>query len=116
MKENPTGILVIRASPPAGGVEDKTFGGLVSIGLRSVGLLQAEVSRNDLENTGLINDALLARDRMWQELTQAGNSPEEVLRLLAPLDAPVARHRFVPVPTIQPNGSASGRGRVCHDG
>ncbi|WP_067733820.1 patatin-like phospholipase family protein [Novosphingobium naphthalenivorans] len=102
MKENPTGILVVRASPPAGGAEDKTFGGLVSIGLRSVGLLQSEVSRNDLENTGLINDTLLARNRMWAELTQAGHSPEEVLRLLSPLDETVARYRFVPVRTIEP--------------
>ncbi|MCJ2186644.1 patatin-like phospholipase family protein [Novosphingobium beihaiensis] len=102
MKENPTGVLVIRASPPAGSVKDKSFGGLVPIGLRSVGILQSEVSRNDLANTGLINDTLVARNRMWEELTQAGNSPEEVLRLLAPLDQTVARYHFVPVRTIEP--------------
>ncbi|MCT2397999.1 patatin-like phospholipase family protein [Novosphingobium mangrovi (ex Huang et al. 2023)] len=102
MKENPTGVLVIRASPPPGSVKDEDFGNLISIGLRSVGILQAEVSRNDLANTGLINDLLAARDRMWAELTAAGNSPAEVERLLAPLDATVARYRLVPVRMIEP--------------
>ena len=107
MRENPTGVLVIRASPPPGSEEDKTFEGLVPIGLRSVGILQSEVSHNDLENTGLINDTLLARNRMWTELSEAGNSPAEVQRLLAPLDATVARYRFVPVRTIEPDKNYS---------
>ncbi|SFG50259.1 NTE family protein [Novosphingobium sp. CF614] len=102
MKENPTGILVIRASPPPGSVKDQTFGSLVSIGLRSVGILQSEVSVNDVEHAGLINDLLDARGRMWTALSGAGHSAAEVQQLLAPLDGTITGYRFVPVRKIEP--------------
>lgn len=63
---NPTGVLVIRASPASKPASSKCFGALIPIGLRAVNLLQSEVSRNDLANTSLINDMLGARaDICW---------------------------------------------------
>lgn len=102
MKENPTGILVIRASPAPRSVKEKSFGGLIPIGLRAVGILQAEVSRNDLENTALINDMLSARAQTAAGLAAAGHYPADVARLIGPIDAVVARYQFVPVRTIEP--------------
>ena len=99
---NPTGVIVIRASPVAKSGTTKTFGGLIPIGLRSVNLLQAEVSRNDLANTSLINDMLAARDQIFRALEANGSSANEASRLLLPLDVQLSRYRFAQVRVIEP--------------
>lgn len=99
---NPTGVIVVRASPNKGNATTKRFGGLIPIGLRATGLLQAEVSRNDLANTALINDMLAARDDLFAALEAKGTSASEAARLLRPLDLQLARYRFAQVRVIEP--------------
>lgn len=99
---NPSGVLVIRASPVSKPTSTKHFGGMIPIGLRSVNLLQSEVSRNDLANTSLINDMLAAREQMFTGLEAAGISATEATRLLLPLDKQLANYRFAQVRVIEP--------------
>lgn len=99
---NPTGVLVIRASPASNPASGKFFGGLASIGLRSVSLLQSEVSRNDLANTGLINDMLAARDQLFAALEASGISGAAASKLLLPFDRQLAQYRFAQVRIIEP--------------
>jgi len=99
---NPTGVLVIRASPVSNPAANKHFGGLIPIGLRAVNLLQSEVSRNDLANTSLINDILAARDQMFAALEASGVSGTEASRLLLPLDRQISQYRFAQVRVIEP--------------
>lgn len=100
---NPTGVLVIRASPVSQPASTKNFGGFISIGLRSVNLLQSEVSRNDLANSSLINDMLAARDQLFTALEASGRSAAEASRLLLPLDKQLARYRFAQIRVIEPS-------------
>ncbi|OYY68166.1 patatin-like phospholipase family protein [Sphingomonas sp. 28-63-12] len=102
MELNPTSILVIRASPATKLATNKKFGGLIPIGLRAVNILQAEVSRNDLSNTGLINDLIAARKAMLAQLLATGISGVAASRLLLPLDTEISKYRFVPVKVIEP--------------
>ena len=99
---NPSGVLVIRASPRSNPASGKFFGGLASIGLRSVSLLQSEVSRNDLANTSLINDMLAARDQLFTALEASGVSGTAASKLLLPLDRQLAKYRFAQVRIIEP--------------
>jgi NTE family protein len=99
---NPTGVLVIRASPTSKPATTKTFGGIIPIGLRAVNLLQSEVSRNDLANTALINDMLAARDQMFGALQAAGISGAAASKLLLPLDKQISKYRFAQVRVIEP--------------
>lgn len=99
---NPTGVIVIRASPASKSTTTKHFGGLIDIGLRAVNLLQSEVSRNDLVNTSLINDMLAARDQMFTALEAKGTPANEAARLLLPLDNQISRYRFAQVRVIEP--------------
>lgn len=99
---NPSAALVIRASPAPKSSTTKNFGGLVSIALRSVDILQSEVSRNDLANTSLINDMLAARDQVFRDLEATGHSGVEATRLLLALDRQIAAYRFAQVRVIEP--------------
>lgn len=99
---NPTGVIVIRASPASGSPSTRKYGGLIEIGLRAVNLLQSEVSRNDLMNTSLINDILAARDQMFTALEASGTPANEAARLLLPLDNQISRYRFAQVRVIEP--------------
>lgn len=99
---NPTGVLVVRASPVSKTNVTRNFGGLIPIGLRSVNLLQSEVSRNDVANTALINDMLAAREQMFAALEAAGSTASEASRILLPLDKQLARYRFAQVRVIEP--------------
>lgn len=99
---NPTGVLVVRASPVSKTATTRNFGGLIPIGLRAVNLLQSEVSRNDLSNTALINDMLAARDQMFAALEANGSTAVEAGRLLLPLDKQLAKYRFAQVRVIEP--------------
>lgn len=104
---NPTGVLVVRASPANKSDTTKNFGGLIPIGLRSVDLLQSEVSRNDLANTALINDMLAARDQMFAMLEADGHTANEANRILLPLDKQLSRYRFAQVRVIEPEETFS---------
>jgi len=99
---NPSGVLVIRASPVSKPAKKKKFGGLIPIGLRTVGLLQSEVSRNDLANTSLINDMLAARDQMFKLMEAAGISATQASKLVLPLDKQLSNYRFAQVRVIEP--------------
>lgn len=103
---NPSGVLVIRASPRPGSgsgtAKAKRYGGLVSIGLRAVDILQSEVSRNDLQNTQLINDMLAARDQMFTSLEASGHTATEAARLLAAFDRQLAKYRFAQIRVLEP--------------
>ncbi len=99
---NPTGVLVIRAAPTSKPSTTKFFGGMIPIGLRAVGLLQSEVSRNDLANTSLINDMLAARDQLFTGLEAAGISATDASRLVLPLDKQLSNYRFAQVRVIEP--------------
>ena len=99
---NPTGVLVIRASPVSKSATVKNFGGLIPIGLRAVNLLQSEVSRNDMANASLINDMLAARDQMFAALEADGHSANEANRVLLPLDHQLSKYRFAQVRVIEP--------------
>jgi len=99
---NPTGVLVVRASPVSKPGTARIFGGLIPVGLRAVNLLQSEVSRNDLANTSLINDVLAARDQMFATLEANGSTATEASRLLLPLDNQLAKYRFAHVRVLEP--------------
>lgn len=99
---NPSGVLVIRASPRPGTAKNKKFGNLISIGLRAANILQSEVSRNDLQNTQLINDMLAARDQMFTALEAAGHTATEAAKLLAALDRQLSEYRFAQIRVLEP--------------
>lgn len=102
MELNPTGVLVIRASPPPNALKDKPFNGFIPIGLRAAGILQSEVSINDLANARLINDMIAARTRTAWLLQEAGHDAVQVRDLIAPIDQTMARYHFVPLCKIEP--------------
>ncbi len=99
---NPSGVLVIRASPATNIEPPKHYDSLVPIGLRAVNLLQAEVSRNDLQNASLINDMLAARDKLFTGLEAAGIPAAQASKLLLPLDTQLAKYRFAQIRVIEP--------------
>lgn len=99
---DPSGVLVVRASPSNKPSKVKSYDGAVSIGLRAVGLLQSEVSRNDLASTTLINDMLAARDQMFTRLQSTGMSGTQATRMLEALDKQIAKYRFAQVRVIEP--------------
>ena len=99
---NPSGVLVIRASPSSKLDSPKHYDSMVPIGLRAVNLLQSEVSRNDLQNTSLINDMLAARDRLFTGLEAAGIPAVQASALLLPLDTQLSKYRFAQVRVLEP--------------
>ena len=102
MEMNPRGIIVIRASPKPEPGAVRTYGDLIQIGLRAVGILQSEVSVNDLANATLINDMIAARGAQFRALEALGISGQQAASVLRPLDMQLARYRFVPNCVIEP--------------
>lgn len=99
---NPTSVLVIRASPTSQPASKKNYGGMISIGLRAVDLLQSEVSRNDLANAALVNDMLAARGQLFSGLEASGITGVEANRLLLPLDKQISKYRFARIHIVEP--------------
>lgn len=102
MELNPRGIIVVRASPKPEPGRVRTYGDLIQIGLRAVGILQSEVSMNDLANATLINDMIAARGAQFRALEGLGISGQQAASVLRPLDVQLARYRFVPNVVIEP--------------
>jgi NTE family protein len=102
LKLDPTGVLVIRASPAPKTPKPKSYSNFIEIGLRAVGILQSEVSLNDLENANLINDALAARDRMFAALQADGMPADKANAILKALDTALARYHFAQNRVIEP--------------
>lgn len=103
MRERPRAILVIRASAPPSPDEPKKYKSLLSVGLRGVDIQSSEVSDNDLRNVSLINNLLTARDRQLIALRQLGLPPDQVERVMRPIQAEVERYRLVPVKVVAPD-------------
>ncbi|WP_217989586.1 patatin-like phospholipase family protein [Sphingomonas lenta] len=104
LEQRPRAVLVVLASPPTPAASaPRRYSDLVSVGLRSVSILQSEVVANDTANASLINDLIAARERQEVLLTQAGLSAEAQRRILAPLDAELQRYRFAPIRIIAPD-------------
>ncbi len=103
MDMNPRGIIVVRASPKPEPGRVQTYGDLIQIGLRAVGILQSEVSMNDLANATLINDMIAARGAQFRALEALGLSAEKAAAVLKPLDFQLAKYRFVPNCVIEPD-------------
>lgn len=99
---NPSGVLVIRASPSNKPAKSKFYDGMIPIGLRSVNILQSEVSRNDVANTSLINDMLAARGQMFTALEAKGITGAAANTLLLPFDKQLAKYRFAQISVIEP--------------
>ncbi|WP_404477843.1 patatin-like phospholipase family protein [Novosphingobium sp. BL-52-GroH] len=99
---NPTGVLAIRASPGSNPSSTRKYGGMISIGLRAVGLLQSEVSRNDVANAALVNDMLAARSQLFARLEASGMTGVEANSMLLPLDKQISKYRFAQIRIIEP--------------
>jgi NTE family protein len=102
MELNPRGIIVVRASPKPEPGRVRTYGDLIQIGLRAVGILQSEVSINDLANATLINDMIAARGAQFRALESLGISGQQAASVLRPLVVQLAKYRFVPNCVIEP--------------
>jgi NTE family protein len=106
MKLHPRALLVVVCGPlvpvKAG---SKTFDNLVEIGLRSVQIQTSEVVANDIENAGLINDLLLARDAQRAKLQSLGLTAAQINTAMKPIDDELARYRFTPVKILAPDPS-----------
>lgn len=100
---NPRGVIVALASPLAPTpAPAKRYGAIVSIGLRSVGILQSEVVENDIKNAALINDLIAAREKQAALLARTGLPADRIAQVLAPFDAELARYRFAPIRILAP--------------
>lgn len=105
---NPRSVLVVMASPmKAERTPIRRYDSLISIALRSVGILQSEVVRNDTDHAGLINDLLAARAAQAHALSAAGITGAAAAAVLAPLDAKLAAYRFAPIHIIAPRREVS---------
>jgi NTE family protein len=103
MEMNPRGIIVVRASPKPEPGKVQTYDDLIEIGLRAVGILQSEVSINDLANATLINDMIAARGAQFRALEAQGLPADKAATVLKPLDLALAKYRFVPNVVIEPD-------------
>ena len=104
LDRNPRSVLVVLASPAKpGAARHRNYPNLVSIALRSVGILQSEVVANDTAQAGLVNDLLAARAAQAQALAAAGVSGAAAAAVLAPIDAKLAEYRFAPIRIIAPD-------------
>ncbi|MXP44174.1 patatin-like phospholipase family protein [Allopontixanthobacter sediminis] len=104
MRLRPRALLVILAAPPAPVPEPgRTYGDLVSIGLRAVGIQSNEVATNDVGNAMLINDLIAAREAQVHQLMNIGLNPVQISQALAPLDIQLARYSFAPIRIIAPD-------------
>lgn len=102
LEQRPRAVIVVLASPPPAATPRRKYGDLVSVALRSVNILQQEVVANDTGNAALVNDLIAARERQAAALTAAGLGAEASARVLAPLDAQLAKYRFAPIRIIAP--------------
>jgi NTE family protein len=100
---DPDVVLVVRASPKPRVGPARTFPNLIKIGLRAVDILQAEVSANDTEVAGLINDLLLARDAQIAAVAAAGLSGPAADAILKPLQEQIKKYHFAPIHVIEPD-------------
>ncbi|HET9399026.1 MAG TPA: patatin-like phospholipase family protein [Sphingomicrobium sp.] len=103
MELNPRGIIIVRASPKPTPGKVRTFGDLIQIGLRAVGILQQEVSMNDLANATLINDMIAARGAQYRALEALNLPADQAAAVLRLLDIELAKYRFVPNVVIEPD-------------
>ncbi|MDZ7588649.1 MAG: patatin-like phospholipase family protein [Parasphingorhabdus sp.] len=104
MALKPRALLVILASPPAPTPQPgKTYGNLIDIGLRAVGIQTSEVAANDTGNAMLINDLVAAREGQFHQLMNLGLTAAQIAQAMAPLDLQLARYSFAPVRIIAPD-------------
>jgi NTE family protein len=103
MALKPKALLVVLAQPTEAAAKAKEFSNLYEIALRSVEILNAEVSTNDIGNAMLINDMLAAREAQFRRLTALGLTPSQVVSALYPLDEQLARYSFAPIYIIAPD-------------
>ncbi len=104
MKERPRALLVVLASPPKLATSPgKTYGNMVDIALRSVGIQTSEISANDTGNAMLINDLIGAREAQFHKLTDLGLSGSAIAAALKPLDDQLARYSFAPIRILAPD-------------
>ena len=107
MEHNPRAVLVVRASPPPAAGRQRTFGNLISIGLRAVDILQSEVSANDTANAMLVNDLIAAREAQVRALAAVGITGPKAAAVLRPLDLQLAKYRFAPIRIVAPEREVS---------
>lgn len=103
LRERPQAVLVVRASAPPTPRSPKTYGSLVSIGLRAVDIQSSEVSNNDLRNVSLINQLLAARDRQRLDLAGLSLTDAQIDKVMRPFESAIAHYNMVPVKVIEPD-------------
>jgi NTE family protein len=104
MELKPRALLVVLAQPTeAQAKPTRDFDNLYEIALRSVELLNAEVSTNDIGNAMLINDLLAAREAQFRRLTALGLTPAQVASAMQPFDEQLSRYSFAPIRIIAPD-------------
>ncbi len=108
MALKPKALLVVLAQPTEAAAKSKQFDNLYEVALRSVELLNAEVSTNDIGNAMLINDMLAAREAQFRRMTALGLTPSQVVSALYPLDEQLARYNFAPIRIIAPDPAFQG--------
>ncbi len=104
MALKPRALLVVLAQPTeAKAKPTRDFDNLYEIALRSVELLNAEVSTNDIGNAMLINDLLAAREAQFRRLTALPLTPAQVASAMQPFDEQLSRYSFAPIRIIAPD-------------
>ena len=104
LDQAPRAVIVVMASPPTpDAARTREYRSLVSVALRSVGILHSEVMANDTAQAGLINDLIAARAAQARALADAGMTGPAAAAVLAPLDAHLRRYRFAPIRIIAPD-------------
>jgi NTE family protein len=104
MALKPKALLVVLAQPTETEAKPgKNFDDLIEVALRSVGILNAEVSTNDIGNAMLINDLIAAREAQFRRLNSLALSPTQIAFALHPFDEQLARYSFAPIRIIAPD-------------
>ncbi|QMW24024.1 patatin-like phospholipase family protein [Sandaracinobacteroides saxicola] len=105
---NPRAVIVVMASPLAAAAPvTRQYDSLVSIALRSVGILTSEVVANDIGQAALINALIAARGKQAAALAKSGITGTAAAAILAPLDAQLSTYRFAPIHIIAPAAEIS---------
>jgi NTE family protein len=103
MDEQPSAIIIIRASTAPHVVKSpRRYMGLTFVGLRAIDILSAEVSANDYQSAGMINDVLTAQKTITAALIDAGLG-DQAAELLRPLTDVTTRYKYVPIYLIEPD-------------
>lgn len=106
MALKPKAMLVVLAQPTEAEAKlGKIFDNLIDVALRSVGILNAEVSTNDIGNAMLINDLLAARETQFRKLTEFGLSAAQMAAAMQPFDEQLSRYSFAPIRIIAPDAT-----------